>query len=104
MGKTTDFAKLTFPETINVDTNQLLRDSIYFEIGDIRDICSIVEVSELFEGGLSFSLKKTPGTVTAYETPHNQRSTFCKGVHELLLPDGKYHMLITEMAYFCANS
>lgn len=102
--KTTDFAKWTFPGTISIDDNPLsLRDFIYFEIGDIRDICLTVEVSKIFEDGFSFTLKKAPGKDNAYEMPHSQRPTFCKGIREMLMPDGKYHMAVSEMAYFCAN-
>ena len=44
-----DFAKLTFPRKIEINSNPLsVSDRIYFEIGDIRDICQCVEVEELF--------------------------------------------------------
>lgn len=104
LDNTTDFAKLTFPGTISIDTDPLsLSNSIYFEIGDLRDICFTVEIAELFDKGFSFTLKKKPDIISAYETPHNQRTTFCKGVTEFLLPDGKYHMAISKEAYFCAQ-
>lgn len=104
LDNTTDFAKLTFPGIISIDTDPLsLRDFIYFELGDLRDICFTVEISELFDSGFSVALKKKPSIITAYETPHNRRPTFCKGVTEILMSDGKYHMAISKEAYFCSQ-
>ena len=104
LDNTTDFAKLTFPGIISIDTDPLsLRDFIFFELGDLRDICFTVEISELFDSGFSVALKKKPSIITAYETPHNRRPTFCKGVTEILMSDGKYHMAISKEAYFCSQ-
>ena len=95
---------MTFPGTIRIDTNPLsLSDYFYFEIGDIRDICFTINISDLFDKGFSFKLDERPKMVIPYETPHEQRPTFCKGVSEFLFSDGKYRMTISREAFFCAT-
>lgn len=92
----TDFAKLTFPGEIKVDMNPLsLSDWIYFEIGDIRDICQCIEVEELFDEKFTIHIEKEPTMVESYETPHKPRPTFCKGVIEVAFPNGKYYLAVS---------
>lgn len=100
----TDFSKLTFPGKIELDTNPLsISDWMYFEIGDIRDICLCMEVEELFsEKFKSIRIEKEPVLVEPYETPHKPRPTFCKSVVEVAFPDGKYHLAVSEKAFFNA--
>ncbi len=99
----TDFAKLTFPGEIKVDMNPLsLSDWIYFEIGDIRDICQCIEVEELFDEKFTIHIEKEPTMVESYETPHKPRPTFCKGVIEVAFPNGKYHLAVSKEAFFSA--
>lgn len=100
----TDVAKLTFPGKIELDTNPLsISDWIYFEIGDIRDICQCMEVEELFsEKFKSIRIEKEPVLVEPYETPHKPRPTFCKGVTEVVLPDGKYYLAVSKKAFINA--
>lgn len=101
--KVTDFAKLTFPGKIEIDNNPLsLSDWIYFEIGNIRDICKCVEVDELFNEKFSFYIEKEPTLVKSYEIPHKPRPTFCKGVTEVLFPNGEYHLAVSKEAFFSA--
>lgn len=99
----TDFAKLTFPGKYEIDNNPLsLSDWIYFEIGDIRDICQCVEVDELFGEKFTIHIEKEPTLVEPYETPHKPRPTFCKGVIEVMFPNGKYHLAVSKEAFFSA--
>lgn len=100
----TDFAKLTFPGKIEHDTNPLsLSDRMYFEIGDIHDICQCMEVEELFsEKFASIHIDKEPTLVKSYETPHKPRPTFCKGVIGIVSSDGKYHLAVSKEAFFNA--
>ena len=101
--KVTDFAKLTFPGKLEIDNNPLsLSDWIYFEIGDIRDICQCVEVDELFGEKFTIHIEKEPTLVKPYETPQKPRPTFCKGVIEVVFPNGKYHLAVSEEAFFSA--
>lgn len=101
--KVTDFAKLTFPGNLEIDDNPLsISDWIYFEIGDIRDICQCVEIDELYDEKFSIHIDKKPTLVTPYETPQKPRPTFCKGVTEVVFPDGKYHLAVSEEAFFSA--
>ena len=100
----TDFAKLTFPGKIELDVNPLsLSDRIYFEIGDIRDICQCMEVEELFSEKItSIHIEKEPTVVKSYETPHKPRPTFCKGVIEVEFSSGKHHLAVSKEAFFNA--
>jgi hypothetical protein len=100
----TDFAKMTFPGKIELDINPLsLSNWIYFEIGDIHDICQCMEVEELFnEKFTSIHIEKEPTLVKSYEMPHKPRPTFCKGVIEVVSPDGKYHLAVSKEAFFNA--
>ena len=50
----TNFAKATTASPLILDTNPLsTADSIYFEIGDIRDICTVLTIDELLNGSFS---------------------------------------------------
>ena len=101
--KVTDYAKLTFPGKIEIDNNPLsLSDWIYFEIGDIRDICQCVEFDELFGEKLTIHIEKEPTLVKPYETPQKPRPTFCKGVTEVVFPNGEYHLAVSQKAFFSA--
>ena len=104
LDKVTDFAKLTFPGKIEIDNNPLsLSDWIYFEIGDIRDICQCIEVENLFNSDeISIEIDKEPSPVEPYETPHIPRPTFCKGVTQVRLSDGKIHLAISKEGFFHA--
>lgn len=99
----TDYAKLTFPGEIEIDMDPLsLSDWIYFEIGDIRDICQCIEIEELFDEKFMIPIEKEPTIVEQYETPHKPRPTFCKGVTEVALLNGKYHLAVSKEAFFSA--
>lgn len=100
----TDYAKMTFRGKIEADKNPLsLSDWLYFEIGDIRDICQCMEIDKLFsEKNAVFRIRKEPTVVESYETPRKPRSTFCKGVTEVLLPDGRYHLAVSKEVFFSA--
>ena len=101
--KVTDYAKLTFPGKIEIDNNPLsLSDWIYFEIGDIRDICQCVEFDELFGEKLTIHIEKEPTLVKPYETPQKPRPTFGKGVTEVVFPNGEYHLAVSQKAFFSA--
>ena len=101
----TDFAKLTFPGKIEIDTNPLsLSDRIYFEIGDIRDICQCVDIERMFGESPDFiQIEKEPTPIEPYKAYHEPRPTFCKGVMEVLLPDGNYHLAVSKKGFFCAT-
>lgn len=104
LDEVTDFAKMTFPKKIEIDENPLsLSDWIYFEIGDIRDICECVEIDSLFSSDeISINIDKEPPFIEPYETPHKPRPTFCKGVTQVRLSDGKYHLAISKEGFFSA--
>lgn len=103
MEEVSDFVKLTFPGEIRIDTDSLsLSDWIYFEIGDIRDICQCIRMEELFDENFTIPIKKEPTIVEQYETPRESRPTFCKGVREVKFPNGKYHLAISKEAFFSA--
>lgn len=94
----TDYAKLCFPGRIEIDENHLsLSDWIYFEIGDIRDICQYVEVDALLKGDFSIDLKNEPVMVEPYGISHPPRPTFCKGVMIVEnLETGTHHFAVTK--------
>ena len=97
----TDFAKMTYPGRIEIDDNPIsLSDWLYFEIGDIRDICECIEIDDLFNGTLSLDLKKEPEAIRPYETPHEPRPTFCKAVSAFVFPDGSYRLAVSKEAFY----
>lgn len=98
----TNYAKLTFPGKIEIDTKPLsLVDRIYFEIGDIRDICQCIELESLFDSEqMPFRIDREPPFVSSYKSAYKPRPTFCKGVTEVLLSDGNYHLAISKIAFF----
>ncbi len=99
----TDFAKINFPGKLEIDKNpQSLSDQIYFEIGDIRDICQVIDFDKLFGEKFAINIEREPALVKSYEPPHNPRPTFCKGVTEVVLSDGKYHLAVSKEAFFSA--
>lgn len=84
----TDFAKLTFPGKIIEDTNpDSLADSITLNIGNIRDICISLPISELFESKSFLKLipknSFPPKLITPLDVPRPQRPTFFKLVAKL---------------------
>lgn len=90
----TDFAKLTFKGNIEIDENPLsVSNWIYFEIGDIRDICECVDINVLFGGAFSFdpAIKRTP--FVPYEPYQEPRPTFCKAVKAFRLSDEQEYCL-----------
>lgn len=84
----TDFAKLTFPGEITEDTNyESLADSITLTIGDIRDICIAIPVSEFIAcSKISICVPERsfpPKLITPLEVPRPVRPTFFKLVAQL---------------------
>lgn len=100
----TDFAKMMYPEKIEVNDDPLfLSDWMYFEIGDIRDICKLVEIDDLYSGTLSFNLKKEPMAIKPFVTSHEFRPTFCKAVSAIVLSDGTYRLAVSKEAFYVGN-
>ena len=103
LDEVTDYAKLTFPGKIVVDENPLsLSDWIYFEIGDIRDICQCVDIDELFSDSFSFHFTKEPTVIQPYGTLQEPRPTFYKAVTAVAYPDGEYHLAVSKDAFYSA--
>ena len=98
----TDFAKMTFPVKIEIDNNPIsLSDWMYFEIGNIRDICQCVEVDDLFsENSTSIHIKQEPSFVEPCEPQYEDRLTFCKGVSVVKLSDGKYYLAVSNESFY----
>ena len=76
----TDFARLTFPGEIEIDTNpDSLSDSLTLNIGDIRDISISVPAFDLLNDDFSFSTKLTPPRVISpMRMPRKPMPTFFK--------------------------
>lgn len=100
----TDFAKILYPGKIEVNDDPLfLSDWMYFEIGDIRDICQYVEIDDLYNGVLSFNLKNEPMAIKPFMTPHELRPTFCKAVSAIAFSDGTYRLAVSKEAFYAGN-
>ena len=103
LNNTTDFAKLTFPGKITVDTNpHSLSNTMYLEIGDIRDISVCVSVDELIgESELNIDCNKSPVFIPPSYPERNPRPTFCKGVTVVPAKDGEgFHFAFSEINFF----
>ena len=103
LNEVTDFAKLTFPGKIVVDEDPLsLSDWIYYEIGDIRDICQCIDIDDLFSDSFSFHFAKEPTVIPPYKTPQEPRPTICKAVTAVAYPNGEYHLAVSKDAFYSA--
>lgn len=103
LDKVTDSAKSTFPGSIELDEDILsLADWIYFDIGDISDICQCMEIDELFNDTHSLKLENEPVVIQSYETKREARPTFCKAVTAMAFPNGECHLAVSKEAFFCA--
>jgi len=103
LDKVTDFAKMTFPGSIELDEDILsLSDWIYFEIGDISDICLCMEIDELFSDTHSLKLENEPVVIQSYETKRKVRPTFCKTVTAMTFPNGECHLAVSKESFYCA--
>lgn len=97
----TDFAKALYPGKIEINDDPVfLSDRMYFEIGDIRDICQVIEINDLYNGALSFNIKNEPMAIKPYLTPHEPRPTFCKAVSAIPFSDGIYRLGVSKEAFF----
>lgn len=88
LSNVTDFARITFPGEIVVDTNpDSLADSITLNIGNIRDICISMPVAEFIacDSILSHIPKNSfpPQAIAPLEVPRPARPTFFKLVAQL---------------------
>ncbi len=81
----TDFARLTFPGTIEEDTNpDSLSDSLILDIGDIRDVSISVPSSELLKDDFKFPAGlMPPRTILPMNMPREPMPTFFKLVAKL---------------------
>lgn len=84
----TDFARLTFPGKIVEDTNpDSIADSITLNIGNIRDICTSIPISEFVEcNNILIHIPKDsfpPRLIIPMEVPRPARPTFFKLVAQL---------------------
>lgn len=78
----TDFAKLTFPGRVEIDHDPIsLANAYSLDIGDVRDICTLMRPDELVGGPISFDLPD--GVTEPIEERRAERvarPTFCRGV------------------------
>lgn len=100
----TDFAKATFSESIQIDSDPLsLSDILFFDIGDIRDICQVMTTAEFFSPNPPvFSMNVEPVQITPYHPLRDPRPTFCKAVALVQLQDGSIHVGTSEKAIYSA--
>ena len=81
----TDFARLTFPGTIEEDNNpDSLSDSLILNIGDIRDISISIPASDLFNNDFNLPTGLTyPRVIMPMRVPRKPMPTFFKFVINL---------------------
>jgi hypothetical protein len=100
----TDFVKFTFRGKIEKDTDSLsLANQIYFEIGDIRDICVCLTSEELVNSDkVQFTFNKKPMWIDPLYSKRELRPTFCKGVREIQREDGSFSLTLSKKYFFSA--
>jgi hypothetical protein len=99
LNNASDFAKLTFPGKIKEDTNpDSIAESLVVKIGDIRDICIKMPVSELLnlEHNVFIEGLLIPNRLETLENKREPRPTFCKGVMLSPVDEDKYCIRITK--------
>jgi len=78
---TTDFAKITFPGKIQLDTNELsLSETFFLQIGDIRDISKVFNTTDFMTGKVDFDLKNIPQSIEPLDPKTKPRPTFFKEI------------------------
>ena len=56
----------------------------------------------MFSEKFTIHIEKEPTLVKPYEPQQKPRPTFCKGVTEVVFPNGKYHLAVSKEAFFSA--
>ena len=96
----TDFAKLTFPDEIQIDKNpKSTAETVFFEIGDIRDICSVHIIDEIYSGKCGLSIMNV-NRIEPLQTPHSCQHSFGKGITAFMTSENEYHLAVSRDAFF----
>lgn len=98
--------KLSFGRNIEIDNNPLsLEESIFFDIGDIHDICTVIPTVTLFENNslqIDEEHQIVPQIVQSYHPKHDPRPTFCRGIVKKTNDNGSESLAFSDEAYFVA--
>lgn len=96
----TDMMQLSFPGQIELDSNPYsIEDTLFFEIGDISDICQVMGVDNFFDEKFSsISIEKQPIVHAPYKTPHTTQPSLCKAIGIKFV--GEYRLAVSEKILF----